>query len=571
MTMWSYNYPNYERMLCNSSPGASYADYLLPVAFDSEYYNYHYYYYPSTSISNNIILLNHQQHNPYHYRMDYPSVPIRNLFAGELPLFHQSVPIRSHRAHPHPYRASYPVRSRWARRPDPAPCSVRPRRACRARPDPAPFSVRPRRAHPDYAPCPVRPRQADPHRAPCPPCPVRPRRVRVLAPRRRRNNTRSCGLNVQFSLQVSKVGNQRRVFRNPSCFRGLAQGRTTTYQGSRHLGEGKGKRSRNFPMRTPLQVSSLPKTRRIRYPSHFQASAFKKRKRSHARTKSSFQAPAFQKRSYKQVPLRVSNQRRKRSHKFKKWFPLRVSNQWRKRSHRSYACFRCKKQGHFAIRCPLNLMHNKSRIPSPVPVFVGEDGLQYSPPSLICQCGLRCLLKFKKFQEKTSRKAFTCSLRSCRIFRWEDEVNKDELISVPKCQCGAGFCRQCTESGRKYFACPIKKGQGACTFFKLLNDESLINNKHVDERITPPNLTVGDCTGTFPVNSVQKESRSSCVPDTVKRYPKQRKISGNQKLELMEMELECEEDASSKTLRKCHKRFRNGAPKYDRSFLQHCR
>lgn len=41
-------------------------------------------------------------------------------------------------------------------------------------------------------------------------------------------------------------------------------------------------------------------------------------------------------------------------------------------------------------------------------------------------------------------------------------MKKDELISVPRCLCGAGFCRQYTESGgtevgRKYFACPIKK------------------------------------------------------------------------------------------------------------------
>ena len=48
-------------------------------------------------------------------------------------------------------------------------------------------------------------------------------------------------------------------------------------------------------------------------------------------------------------------------------------------------------------------------------------------------------------------------LRSCGMFRWEDEVNKDELISVPKCRCGAGFCRQLIDSRGMYFACPIKK------------------------------------------------------------------------------------------------------------------
>ena len=110
------------------------------------------------------------------------------------------------------------------------------------------------------------------------------------------------------------------------------------------------------------------------------------------------------------------------------------------------------------------------------------------------------------------------------------------------------------------------QGQGACSFFKLLDDESLLNNRHVDERITPPNQTIEDCTDSFPANSVQKETRSSYVLDTAEHNPNQREISVYQKLKLMEVELEREEDTSHRTLRKCNKRFRDGAPKYDSSF-----
>lgn len=110
------------------------------------------------------------------------------------------------------------------------------------------------------------------------------------------------------------------------------------------------------------------------------------------------------------------------------------------------------------------------------------------------------------------------------------------------------------------------QGQGACSFFKLLDDESLLNNRHVDERITPPNQTIEDCTDSFPANSVQKETRSSYVLDTAEHNPNQREISVYQKLKLMEVELEREEDTSHRTLRKRNKRFRDGAPKYDSSF-----
>lgn len=106
------------------------------------------------------------------------------------------------------------------------------------------------------------------------------------------------------------------------------------------------------------------------------------------------------------------------------------------------------------------------------------------------------------------------------------------------------------------------QGQGACAFLKFLNDESLTNNRHMDERIIPLGFT---CSGTFPTNNVQKEIRFH-VLDTVEYYPNQKEISGNQEVELMEVDLGCKEDTSNKISKKCNKRLRDGAPKYGRIF-----
>ncbi|KAK1391905.1 hypothetical protein POM88_010961 [Heracleum sosnowskyi] len=373
---------------------------------------------------------------------------------------------------------------------------------------------------------------------------------------------------AESSLEVPNFPKRRWTSGNPSQFRAFPRR----------------KRKRLPPWIAPgessLQVPAFQKRRSKRLASRvalgessLQVPAFQKRqsKRLASRValgESSSQVPAFQKRQGKRLAsraarrepfLKVPSFKKRRNHKFRKWFPLRMSNQWIQRSYRSYACFICKKLGHFAIRCPQN-MANKSRPFSSVPVFVEEDGLEYAPPTLLCQCGLRCSLGTRK---KTSRKVYTCPFKSCKTFRWEDEVKKDELISVPKCQCGAGFCRQYTESGgtevgRKYFACPIKKGQGACTFFKWLNDESLTNSRCVDERISPLKFTIES------VNNVQKVIRSNIL-DTVGKYPNQREISGNREVELMEMDGH-EEETSNKTPRKCNKRLQDGARKYDSSF-----
>lgn len=207
-----------------------------------------------------------------------------------------------------------------------------------------------------------------------------------------------------------------------------------------------------------IQIS-VKKRWTTRNPSNFQAFPLRKRERLPPRValkESSLQLPDFKKRRSKRVASRVApresslrvldfQERRskrlaprvairestlqvpafvkRRTQKFRKWFPLRISNQRMKRSHKSYVCFRCKKlghfarrcpqnmcyrcrkQGHFAIRCPQNMGNNKSSLSSSVSVFVEKDGLEYAPPSLLCQCGLRCSLGTRK---KNNRKVYTC-------------------------------------------------------------------------------------------------------------------------------------------------------------------
>ncbi|KAK2665971.1 hypothetical protein Ddye_004545 [Dipteronia dyeriana] len=76
----------------------------------------------------------------------------------------------------------------------------------------------------------------------------------------------------------------------------------------------------------------------------------------------------------------------------------------------------------------------------------------------------------------------------CKFFKWCDKVTDDDIkpcpqSKFPKCTCGAGICRKLKDSsGRSYFVCPIKKGLGACPFFRWENTP--VNTRvgeHVDE------------------------------------------------------------------------------------------
>ncbi|KAJ8450434.1 hypothetical protein Cgig2_002119 [Carnegiea gigantea] len=71
--------------------------------------------------------------------------------------------------------------------------------------------------------------------------------------------------------------------------------------------------------------------------------------------------------------------------------------------------------------------------------------------------------------------------KTCGFFKWCDKLREDEIrksqpeFNFPICRCGAGVCTVRVEesgpnAGRKYFACPIKKGDGACNFKQWLDD-----------------------------------------------------------------------------------------------------
>lgn len=254
----------------------------------------------------------------------------------------------------------------------------------------------------------------------------------------------------------------------------------------------------------------------------------------------------------------------------------------RRRNRDGDTCFKCKEQGHWSVDCPNKTPEKFRSTPpsSPVPLFMG--GLEYSPLSFLCPgCGICCALRTSRTSKNPNRKFYICPDKSCNSFRWEDEVEMEELINVPKCGCGAGFCRRLcidtsgTNAGRKYFACPIKKGQGACTFFKLIDGELLTRNDHGDERIISPQSTMMDHGDTSPAKSVRDGNVShkgveieSNTVDTAIYSQNQGALSGQLKrAQLMEMELEGEKDASNEPLRKHNKRLRHDDPPYDGSSL----
>lgn len=253
---------------------------------------------------------------------------------------------------------------------------------------------------------------------------------------------------VRKALQISKFPKRRWTSHDPSHFQAFSSRKRKRLPSWAALRESSWQVP-NFPRRkwtsrNPSTFQVFPLRKRKRLPPRFahresslQVPDFKKRQSKRlapqvAIKKSSLQVPdSYNRRSKRLAPgvairestLQVPAFRKRPTHKFRKWFPLRISNQWMKRSQKSYACFRCKKLCHFAIRCPQsicfkckklghfairclqNMANNKSSLSSSVTVFVEKDGLEYAPPSLLCQCGLRCSLKTRK---KNNRKVYTC-------------------------------------------------------------------------------------------------------------------------------------------------------------------
>lgn len=148
-----------------------------------------------------------------------------------------------------------------------------------------------------------------------------------------------------------------------------------------------------------------------------------------------------------------------------------------KRSIENDTCFSCKGKGHWAAACPSKL---QKLSPSSSSGAINDADL----PEIQCPCGAgRCLILVSKKPSNPDRKFYRCpytrSPRDCSFFKWCDTLSfhlspNVMETSYPTCPCGAGKCILLTEengsnAGRKFFACPVKKGQGACTFSQFLD------------------------------------------------------------------------------------------------------
>ncbi|KAK3031571.1 hypothetical protein RJ639_036370 [Escallonia herrerae] len=262
------------------------------------------------------------------------------------------------------------------------------------------------------------------------------------------------------------------------------------------------------------------------------------------------------------------------------------------RSHEKDTCFRCKMLGHWAENCP-----NKPKGPaSPSPVR-GSDGLYYTLCVMCPRCGVHCEPQTSHPSMNPDRDYFTCPSKSCEYFKWAEDV---KLVYVPICRCGAGACRLNTEksgphAGRKYFICLIKKvkstviktsraeaqytkqsmrnsfklkrGQGACDFFRWLDTEVVIADNDVGERISSPQSTLINWDEIRPANSDlvdiggtnhPDEDNESLAVDALHCQSKRGK--------LMLMELERQEGTSNEPLQK-HQKFQDGSVGVDGSVL----
>ncbi|KAJ4908415.1 GRF zinc finger / Zinc knuckle protein [Raphanus sativus] len=125
-------------------------------------------------------------------------------------------------------------------------------------------------------------------------------------------------------------------------------------------------------------------------------------------------------------------------------------------------CFRCRKTGHWISDCPLK--------------FNAED--DPPPPSIHCPCGGGlCEIKLSNTHENTGRRFYKCpAAQKCTFFKWCDEATDEDIrfrpaFTIPDCPCGSGPSRRVVaDSGRAYLECGVRKGFGACGFFKWVDD-----------------------------------------------------------------------------------------------------
>ncbi|XP_010942332.1 uncharacterized protein [Elaeis guineensis] len=193
-------------------------------------------------------------------------------------------------------------------------------------------------------------------------------------------------------------------------------------------------------------------------------------------------------------------------------------------SYQKNVCFGCNKEGHWLRDCPLRAKLSPGS-PDPGAGAGVAGGRRY--PETQCPCGRGpCIVLTSRTDRNPNRDFYRCPGKSvterCKFFLWCDLASpkpqhgygsptkpyqqhganspaKPDVqhvageSSYPICSCGAGRCRVLTmtdgeNAGRRYFACRIKKGQGACNHFQWVDSPAKLSEKmdnHSDEESVP--------------------------------------------------------------------------------------
>lgn len=171
--------------------------------------------------------------------------------------------------------------------------------------------------------------------------------------------------------------------------------------------------------------------------------------------------------------------------------------------------------GYLAKDSPDKLV-NKPWPCSTSPTFVSSEAI---PDKKCPACGETCTILTSHTMRNPERKFYRCpNHQEKEFFQWCDEATPNRRhnilpspkskrmstakkrdtpqLSYPECACGAGPCNLATavaeeNKGRKYFLCPVKKGQGACNFVQWQDSpENAVTGNHTDaERTNRPTWT----------------------------------------------------------------------------------